>query len=161
MTLAGALESVPDVPVVLDPTPETLDALTASDTGREALSSLRNSVGDRQLLAGPYVPVDMPALLGAQLGDEAGAQLTAGSDVVAQRLLAAGQRPDPRTWVVRDPVDQESLADLRGRGFDRVVLPAANLSPSATASPRPTGPGRSRSRPGPGAGRPRSSPTPT
>ena len=126
--LAGALESVPDVPVVLDPTPETLDALTAGDKGREALSALRGSVGGRQLLAGPYVPVDMPALLAAQLGDEAGAQLTAGSDVVAQRLLAEGQRPDPRTWVVRDPVDQESLADLRGRGYDRVVLPAANLS---------------------------------
>ena len=127
--LAGALESVPDVPAVIDPTPETLDALAASDTGREALSSLRNAVHDRQLLAGPYVPLDLPALLGAQLGDEASAQLTAGSDVVAQRLLAEGQRPDPRTWVASDPVDQESLADLRGRGFDRVVLPATNLSP--------------------------------
>jgi hypothetical protein len=127
--LAGALESVPDVPVVLDPTPETLDSMAATDTGREALTSLRNSVRNRQLLAGPYVPVDLPALLGAQLGDEASAQLTAGSDVVAQRFLGEGQRPDPRTWVVRDPVDQESLADLRGRGFDRVVLPPTNLSP--------------------------------
>jgi len=127
--LAGALESVADVPVVLDPTPETLDALTVSATGREALASLRNAVRGRQVLAGPYVPVDMPALLDARLGDEAGAQLTAGSDVVAQRLLAEGQRPDPRTWVARDPIDQGSLADLRGRGFDRLVLPAANLSP--------------------------------
>jgi hypothetical protein len=127
--LAGALESVPDVPVVLDPTPETLDAMATTDTGREALASLHNSVPNRQLLAGPYVPFDMPALLSAQLGDEVSAQLTSGSDVVTQRFLAEGQRPDPRTWVVRDPVDQESLADLRGRGFDRIVLPPANLSP--------------------------------
>jgi len=127
--LAGALESVPDVPIVLDPTPETLEAMATSDPGKEALASLRNAVRNRQLLAGPYVPVDLPALLGAQLTDEASAQLTAGSDVMAQRFLAEGQRPDPRTWVVRDPVDQESLTDLRGRGFDRVVLPPANLSP--------------------------------
>jgi hypothetical protein len=65
----------------------------------------------------------------ADLGDEADAQLAAGTDTVAARLLDPGRRPDPRTWVVRDAVDEESLADLRGRGFDRVVLPAANLSP--------------------------------
>jgi hypothetical protein len=128
--LAGALEAVRDVPLVIDPTPETLDALAAADEpGSEVLESLRSSLRNRQVLAGTYVPVDMPALLDAELGDEADAQLTTGSDVAARRLLAGGQRPDPRTWVARDPVDTESLADLRGRGFDRVVLPATNLAP--------------------------------
>lgn len=128
--VASALRAVPDVPLVLDPTPETLDAMAAPKTGgAEALASLRASVRNRQVLAGPYVPVDFPALRRAQLSDEVDAQLTAGSDAVAARLLDDGQRPDPRTWVVRDAVDDESLADLRGRGFDRVVLPADNLSP--------------------------------
>jgi hypothetical protein len=128
--LANALQAVPDVPVVLDPTPETVDALARAKPGtREAVTALRESVRDRQVLAGPYVPVDFPAMRRADLGDEADSQLAAGTDIVAARLLDPGRRPDPRTWIVRDAVDEESLADLRGRGFDRVVLPAANLSP--------------------------------
>ena len=127
--LAAALQTVPDVPLVLDPTPETLDALAAAgDDGQAAVATLRDSLRSRQVLEGPYVPVDLPSLLDAQLGDEADAQFTAGSDVVARRLLTGDQRPDARTWVVRDPIDAEALANLRGRGFDRLVVPDENLS---------------------------------
>jgi hypothetical protein len=134
--LAAALHAVPGVPLVLDPTPETLDALAAAgDDGEAAIVALRESLSGRQVLGGPYVPLDLPALLDAQLGDEADAQFSAGSDAVAQRLLGAGLRPDARTWVVRDPIDDEALTNLRGRGYDRLVVPPENLDELPTDLP--------------------------
>jgi hypothetical protein len=111
-------------PLVLDPTPETLEGLAAAgEAGRATLESLRRALPGRQLLGGPYVPVSVRGMLGAGLDDELGAQLTSGSNTVARSLpQGEGSRPDNRTWVAREPLDDEALADLRDRGFDRVVL---------------------------------------
>src|SRR5437763_9761495 len=71
--LAQALETT-SVPLVLAPTPETVQALTASSdsAASAALSSLRRAAsGRRQVVTGAYVPTNLPQLIAGGLESEA------------------------------------------------------------------------------------------
>lgn len=126
--LARSLEAQPGVPVTLVPTPETLDALDASTRpeDRETLATLRRGLAGRQVVASPYVPVALPAFEGPGLGAEVAAQLDRGSQVVERAL---GRRPDPRTWVSEDRLDERSVVRLRQQQVDRLVLAEEALEP--------------------------------
>ena len=126
--LARSLEAHPGVPVTLIPTPETLDALDASGRAedRETLATLRRSLPGRQVVASPYVPLALPAFDRPALVAEAAAQLDRGSQVVERTL---GRRPDPRTWVAEDRLDDRSVVRLRQQQVDRLVLPDEAFEP--------------------------------
>jgi putative peptidoglycan lipid II flippase len=127
--LAAALASYPDVPVTLQPTPETLDALASvSDpSARPALTTIAqlSARATDQVVTGPYVRVDVPSMLNSGLDAELSAQVRRGRDSLTTDL---GVRPDPRTWVEPGPLDDRSLATLVDRGVDRLVLPEADLA---------------------------------
>jgi hypothetical protein len=127
--LARALEAHSDVPVVLRPTPETLDALASSprEADRATVFALARARRDHQLLADHYVATSLPGLLDAGLDREVAAQLRRGADVANR---AFGAPPDSRTWVADEPVDEESVARLHDRHVDRVVVPDAALVPT-------------------------------
>ena len=133
-TLAAALDSPAyrGIPLVIAPTPETLDALAdaGDERSRSTLDALRDALHGRQLAAGTYVPVDLPGLVGSGLADEVAAQLSRGSDTVA-RLLHV--RPDARTWVGDEDLDEAATAHLRDIQVDRVIVPDADLVPVARA----------------------------
>ncbi|HEX9992141.1 MAG TPA: DUF6049 family protein [Acidimicrobiales bacterium] len=125
--LADALDTHPDVALTLAPTPETVDALAGgTDAQVGVLDALRSAVDDRQVLGRPYVDLDLPAWVAAGLGPEAGAELTRGTDVIADQLSV---RPDARTWIAGPTTTPAALAQLRDLGVDQVVLPEATLQP--------------------------------
>lgn len=126
-----ALARHPTVPVVVAPTPATLDTwggLTLSrgdpgaSTSAAALRALLSpGAGRSQVLAGPYVALDLPALLRFGLGSAADAEFVQGA-VAADRYF--GTQIDGRTALAQ-PVDPDALGKLRARGVDRVVVDEA------------------------------------
>jgi hypothetical protein len=128
---AAAIDSLADVPLTLVPAPETVDAWQAIARQRvdvgAGIAAIQRAVAHDEVLAGPFVPLDLPAMTTAGLEGALDTQLTRGSATL-DRVL--GQRLDPRT-AVPGPLDQHSLQLLRQRGVDRLVLsdPSA-LSPA-------------------------------
>lgn len=124
--VTAALAAHPDVNVSVAPTPETIDALDATEPA--ALDTLAGAVRGRPVIASTYVPTSVPALLQARLEDETTAQLTVG----AERLRAAwGADPDTRTWVAFESLNEDSLARLREQRIERVVVGSESLTETA------------------------------
>lgn len=127
--MAAALARTDSVPITLAPGPETLEAwkaLADQDSsvagGVEAVTAAAQA---NQVLGGPYVPVDVPALDAHRLGSEVAQQLALGADTLNAAL---GVRIDPRTALV-DRVDAGALARLREAGVDRLVVEPETLQP--------------------------------
>jgi len=138
---AQAAAGAADVPLTLAPTPETLTAW--QDTARQeehqpagvpadgataGLTALKTASGSaaHQVLPSPYVPLDMTALLDANLGGEidAGFARGAGDD---QAILGAA--PTPGTLLAPGPLNNAALGRLRQYGAERLVLPPEALLP--------------------------------
>jgi Family of unknown function (DUF6049) len=117
------------VPLTLAPGPETLESWTQlahSDPGLTgSLNALRDALSRSQVLAGPYVPIDIRSLANGGLGAEVGPELVQGSERLSALL---GTRVDPRTEIAR-PANDASIARLRDAGVDRVILDGAELAP--------------------------------
>jgi hypothetical protein len=121
-----ALQRHPAVPVVLAPTPETLDtwgglSLARGDPGAaNDAATLRSllGLGRAQVLTGPYVSLDLPSLLRFGLGGAVDPQFVQGGVVVDKFF---GTHVDGRTALAQ-PVDSDALGRLRARGVDRVVV---------------------------------------
>lgn len=125
--LAATLEAHPDVPLSVQPTPETLQALADGDSrDRETLATLGRVLERRHLLGQTYVPTTAGAFTGADLLDEAAAQQERGRQVVGDTL---GRTPDGTVAVVDEPLRPDVLQQERGRGVDRVVVPERRLAP--------------------------------
>ncbi|HEX2040050.1 MAG TPA: DUF6049 family protein [Acidimicrobiales bacterium] len=123
--LATALEAHAGIPLAVQPTPETLQALAEGDErDRETLATLREALDGRQVLGRTYVPTAGfadPAVL-----DEAAAQLQRGRQVLDDTL---DRQPSAALAVVDEPLRPEVLQPLRGRGVERVVVPERLLAP--------------------------------
>jgi hypothetical protein len=122
----AALQRHPGVPVVLAPTPETLDTwgtlgLTHGDPGAASgAAALRGLLGPSrtQALTGPYVALDLPSLLRFGLGAAVDPEFVQGGVAVDKFF---GVHVDGRTALAQ-PVDSDALGRLRARGVDRVVV---------------------------------------
>jgi hypothetical protein len=118
--LATAASRASDVPLTLAPGPETLESWTARAKGDPAaapgLNAMRSAASGNQILAGPYVPIDVPSLDQAGLGQDASDELTKGAQTLENVLRT---RIDPRT-ADETPLNQPALARLGG--VDRLVL---------------------------------------
>ncbi|MDQ6784904.1 MAG: DUF6049 family protein [Actinomycetota bacterium] len=126
--LAAVLTNHSTVPVTLDATAQTLDALGAgSSTDRATLAALGALAtgGADEVAAATYASVSLPGLIGAGLGSEATSQITEG----AAALMANLHRP-PATgvWTVNGPLDQTTLESLTAAGVSRLVVPGSDLS---------------------------------
>ncbi|MGZ4755606.1 MAG: DUF6049 family protein, partial [Acidimicrobiia bacterium] len=128
--LAAAAARATDVPLTLAPGPETLEAWSQrakSDPASGAgLTAMRAASRTKQVLTGPYVPIDVPSLERVGLGDQAGLELAQGSFVLSSVL---GTRLDGRTTDVA-PLDGPTLDRLELSQVDRVVV-----SPDALVAP--------------------------
>jgi hypothetical protein len=145
---AAALEPVEDltsvmaahrgVAVSLAANPVTVTFLAAGGKkGRRAVTQLRSltaaPVGNDQLLAQSYVPIDVAGLAKAGLTDEIGAQMARGTAL----LNAAGLHPSSGTWVdTASDFTAGGAGDLgdglQAANADTVILDDANLAPLPT-----------------------------
>jgi hypothetical protein len=130
MAAGRALARTPTVPVVVDPVPETIDALaSAGEPGAGMVASLSTALAGRQVLGGPYVRIDIGAWVAStdpSAPDELTRQATTGSDVIGALL---GVRPDTRTAIVDRTVTPDALTRLRAMGVDQLVIPEDQLGP--------------------------------
>jgi hypothetical protein len=128
--MALALQAHPDVPVTLAPTAETVEAWGAAaaedPTVQATFEALVAAAATRTVLAGPYVPVDLPALLDHGLAPAADEVLTRGTDIMSGIL---GTPLDTRTRVLR-PASPGALGRLRVAGADRAIVTAEALAPA-------------------------------
>jgi hypothetical protein len=135
-TVATALSDHPDVPATLAISPSGVQQMdqTSSKGGAHTLEQL-DSLVDDQVLAQPYVPVDVVALSEAGITNEIGAQMARGEEV----LRAAGLRPTPGPWVdTASPYAQGDASDLSTglaqTGASQLVLNDGDLSSSGLAN---------------------------
>ncbi len=125
--LSQALEASA-VPVVVAPTPETIEALatSADSAAASALNSLRRGVTRRQVVTGPYVPANLPQLIAGGLDSEADQEIQRGGERLGQYLKTP---VDTTTWVSEDPLDDASISRLRDHGITQLALPETSLTP--------------------------------
>ncbi len=99
--LLGAVAGSPPVPVTLAPDAATLDQLAVTGHGHTVaeVAGLSSS-STRQTLAGPFVPVDAGALVGAGLPAELAAELRRGNDVLGSAPI--GVHATKGTGLARD-----------------------------------------------------------
>lgn len=124
--VATAVGTRPGLPLTLAPTPETLDALEETETAGPTLEVLRAALDRRQVLAAPYVPLDLEAWEVAGLGESVADQVSRGIEVAAGVL---GARPSGRTWLTDATVGPSALARLADLGVDRFVVAEERLDP--------------------------------
>jgi hypothetical protein len=118
-----------DVPLTLAPSPETLDAwgaIGAKTPGVAAGAALLRSSGARnQVLAGPYVPLDLPSILDAGLSGvvnpEFARGITSTEDFFDTHL-------DPSTALPGD-LDAVSLRLLQNASVRQLVVDGTALTP--------------------------------
>lgn len=119
-----ALAAHPEVPVTVAPTPETIAAL--AESGAVTGDELKAVADERDLVASPYVPVDVGRWIAAGLDAALIHQDDVGADVLTQRF---GKPAVARTALLRREVTGEALARLRDGGAEQVVIPDAMLFP--------------------------------
>lgn len=136
--LIADMASAPPVPVTLDVVPQTVQML-GNTNETKALARLATvagpaSGGGRQVLPATYVPVDAAALVSAglagQLADQVrdGRRALSAAGLADQLAVATGAG----VWVTNDPMTASTLAALRSDGYDNIVLPPSDVSPSDT-----------------------------
>jgi len=131
---AQAVDEAGPVPISLVLGPETFEtwaALAAHDraaaTGLARVRAALAGESNRQVMATPFVPLDVPSLEAAGNAGSVVPDLRAGSDSVESVL---GVVPDPRTVLI-DPVDAGALTIARDAFAQRFVLLETAVVPVA------------------------------
>lgn len=127
--LAAAASRTGGVPLTLVPGPETIEAWAqrgkTDPIANGGVLALRAAARTQQVLTGPYVPVDLPALERAGLGNDGSGALARGALILSQAL---GERVDPRTTDL-SPLDDTTLVRLQGARVDRLLVDPNELAP--------------------------------
>ncbi len=122
-----ALARHPGLPVTVAPGPNTV----ATRNGANDRNSILGAITPAQVLGGPYVPINIPALIDAQSSGIADSELALGNTLLNQYLPSP---PDIRTAII-NPVTTAALALLRIRGTSRVVVSNLALVNGIRATP--------------------------
>ncbi len=125
--IAAALPAASTLPLTLELGPETVQSwnqIAAGDaTVQPGIRNITTLGGGHDVLATPYVPLDIPALQAAGLGGEVATQMAAGSQVLDNALNTDVVRPTS----AEAPLDDAALESLRTTGVERLVLDEGQL----------------------------------
>jgi hypothetical protein len=128
---ALAIGADTDVPLTLAPSPETLDAWRARAQAQDntdlaaGVEALRRGVPHHQVLAGSFVPLDLPSIFDGGLGGTLGDELDRGTDTLETFFNI---HLDPSTAIPGD-LDTPSLDALRTAARTQLVLDGSALEP--------------------------------
>jgi len=110
-------------PMTLQVRPETIVALDAEATtdprARALLQRLQLVAGGREILAAPFVDLDLDAWTATGLGSDIADQFGQG---IATLSATFDRDIEPGPWLAPHPVQPDTLTLLAALGFDRVVL---------------------------------------
>ncbi|HEX9505154.1 MAG TPA: hypothetical protein VGA62_04015, partial [Acidimicrobiia bacterium] len=124
------LGNAPDVPVTIAPTPETVDAWNNLSSKFPALggglTTLRGLAGHDQVLAGPFVSLDLPSIARGELTGVVHDEQSRGVGVLEQFFAT---QLDPST-ALPGPLDGVSLRQLQNASVRRLVVHADALTPA-------------------------------
>ncbi len=126
---AQQLAANTDVPLTLAPSPETLDAWR--DLGAKlpelapGAAALQLTAARNQVLAGPFVPLDLPSVLGNGLAGVVNSELARGI-VTLESFF--GTHLDPST-ALPGPLDDASLRLLQNASARQLVVEGDALTP--------------------------------
>lgn len=122
-----ALAAHPEVPVTVDLTPETAEAVAAlRPTLAAELARLGATPTTRPLVGAPYVDVDASALVAGGRAVDLVSQRARGGRVLAD---VAGGSGDARLWSADAPLSPDAVGALLAMGVTTVVVPEAGLVP--------------------------------
>jgi Family of unknown function (DUF6049) len=124
---AAAIDRHPEVPLTLAPSPETLDSWSnlATDLAlAPGVRALQAAVPRAQVLAGPFVPLDLPALIERGLGGTVITDQLSRGEEALQRFF--GRHFDPSA-AMPGPLDARSLDALRVASRTRLVVEGTAL----------------------------------
>ena len=125
--LVAGLDAAGSLPLTLVPTPRTLDTLASfEDPSSGTLARLQAAAQSRPVLAGPYVPIDVPSLLDRRLDREIERQFQRGRETTAAVL---GHPPDATTWASDTSLTDAAVERLHREGITRMVVPERLLVP--------------------------------
>ncbi|MFI5046844.1 MAG: DUF6049 family protein [Acidimicrobiia bacterium] len=124
-----AIAADADVPLTLAPSPDTLAAWSALATTDVAdagtVAGLRSVLPRDQVLAGSYVPIDLPSLNSGGLGGAVNTEIQSGVSALEDFF---GSLPDVST-ALPGPLDTPSLVALRNASQRRLVVRGSALGP--------------------------------
>ena len=128
------LSQEPAVPLTLEPTPETVSALSESDLSNNTtvVKTLSAASLGRQVVSGPSVAVDSGAWVGQGLSDVFDRELTFGA---TQLKALFGFDPDTRTTVVDSTTTPEVLSALVATQVGSGIVPSGRLEPLSKNRP--------------------------
>jgi hypothetical protein len=129
---ATELAANPDVPLTLAPSPETLDAWNTFGSTKPELftgAAAIRAAFDRgdQVLAGPFVPLDLPSIQRADLTDVVNPELSRGIATL-QAFFGPGYDANPST-ALPGPLDPQSVSLLQSASVRQLVVDGDALSP--------------------------------
>ena len=134
--LISQLRAAPSVPLSIEASPQTLQALErAGADGRAAVATLAALSADPavdEVLARPYVPVDLGALAGAGEPTEIVAQMAAGATVLHHFHVVTTATPSP--WIQDGTVGNDIAGGLAQVHATQLVLPQGDLAPTPNAT---------------------------
>jgi hypothetical protein len=119
VSTSTVLSAHPDVPLTIDATPETMDALD-----NETLGTVKAAVTGRELPLTPYVQLHPSEWLASGLSGELGRQF----DIGTQALTSTLTRPAGTDFVADDRLTSDAARYLHGRGVTSMVVPDDALS---------------------------------
>lgn len=125
--VADALVATTGIPLTLAVTPETIASLALSNDPNDdkLISRLRLTLGEREVLGAPFVPVDANSWVADGLVDNVAAQLATGMDELSNVL---GIDIEQTTWLAQPNIRPATIAQLTSLGYaDRLVIPESSL----------------------------------
>ena len=124
--LITTLGTHPSVRLTLQPTPETVSALSEGDlrNNTKVVAQLSAVSRGRQVLGGPWVTVDSGAWVGSGLTDAFGRELTLGTTALSNLLSLT---PDTATTVVDGSTTPDVLSTVATGGVHRAVVPSGRI----------------------------------
>jgi hypothetical protein len=128
---AAQIDADADVPLTLVPSPETLDTWNTFAQKAPELAAgpaaIRSSIDRDQVLAGPFVPLDLPSLFKADLAGVVNPELRRGVSTLEQ-FFGTPFEPNPTT-AYPGPLDAQSLQLLQNASTRQIVVEGDALTP--------------------------------